>query len=158
MLSPILAFTTDEAWEFLPKTGAASVHLSIWKPFEFALAESERDAWKRRFEYRALVLPHLETARQAKTIGKALEAKVTLSGHAENAFELQPDDCEPLRELLNVSQLVFGDVSKQSGAFTVAVTRADGQKCERCWHFETSVGATAEHPTLCARCVSAVKR
>jgi len=158
MLSPILAFTADEAWEFIPKTAVASVHLSTWEPFSFALPDSERDAWKRRFDYRELILPHLETARQAKTIGKALEAKVTLNGHPEGAFELQPEDSEPLRELLNVSQLTFGAMGKDSGAFSVAVARADGQKCERCWHFETTVGATPEHPTLCARCVGAVKR
>ncbi len=157
MVSPILAFTADEAWEFIPKSGAASVHLSKWSPANFELSESEQDAWKKLFEFRELLLPYLEKERQGKTIGKALEAKVTLSGHAKGSFELTSQDQEPLRELLNVSQLKIGTVDKNSGSFVVDVVRADGKKCERCWHWETDIGIDPAHPTLCGRCVEAVK-
>ena len=40
----------------------------------------------------------------------------------------------------------------------IIVKKADGQKCERCWHWETDIGETAEHPTICARCTEAVKQ
>ena len=62
---------------------------------------------------------------------------------------------EALRELLNVSQLEV--LPDSSPSVTAAVSKAEGQKCERCWHWETDVGSTAEHPTLCGRCVNAVQ-
>ena len=158
MLSPILAFTADEAWEFIPRSGVESVHLSTFNPVELVLSESEQDTWKKLFEFRELVMPFLEKERQVKTIGKALEAKVTLSGCAKGSFELTAADAEPLRELLNVSQLNFGATDKNSGAFVVDVSRADGQKCERCWHWETDIGINPEHPTICGRCIAAVKQ
>ena len=61
---------------------------------------------------------------------------------------------ESLRELLNVSQLQFQE--EAGAAVTTEVNRADGQKCERCWHWETDIGSNAEHPTICGRCVEAV--
>ncbi|MCC6822907.1 MAG: hypothetical protein IT579_19430 [Verrucomicrobia subdivision 3 bacterium] len=61
---------------------------------------------------------------------------------------------DSLRELLNVSQV---QLAEEGGATVFAtVSKADGQKCERCWHWETDVGSKSEHPTLCRRCVKAV--
>jgi isoleucyl-tRNA synthetase len=59
-----------------------------------------------------------------------------------------------LRELINVSQLTLepGEGDK----LQVAVTNADGEKCERCWRWEPSVGSHDDHATLCTRCVEAV--
>jgi len=155
MLSPILVFTADEAWEYLPGRTVPSVHQSEWKSVGLEVAEAERLAWKTLFEVRQAVLPELEKARQAKLIGKALEAKVTLTGPAE-AVVAAVERTSALRELLNVSQL---EVKLDSTATSIGVTvnKADGSKCERCWHCETSVGATLEHATLCGRCVEAVK-
>jgi isoleucyl-tRNA synthetase len=65
-------------------------------------------------------------------------------------------DIGALQELLNVSQLIVaGDVSLPE---TATVTKADGQKCERCWHWETDIGKNSEHPTICRRCVEAVQQ
>jgi isoleucyl-tRNA synthetase len=153
ILAPMLVFSADEAWEFIPSKPAASVHLSNWTPVSFTLPEKEQLAWKTLFQLREQVLPELEKARQAKTIGKALDAKVTLSGANPALAEAKPHG-EALRELLNVSQLEIKAEGDQ--AIVVTVAKADGQKCERCWHWETDVGSTPEHPTICARCVTAV--
>ncbi|MCX7867769.1 MAG: hypothetical protein N2438_11720, partial [Limisphaera sp.] len=59
------------------------------------------------------------------------------------------------RELLNVSQLEIK--TEGDGVVPVQVVRASGEKCERCWHWETDVGTHPEHPTLCGRCVAAVE-
>ena len=48
-------------------------------------------------------------------------------------------------------------IGNTAEGIAVSVVRAEGQKCERCWHWETSVGGAAEHPTLCGRCVEAVQ-
>jgi isoleucyl-tRNA synthetase len=95
----------------------------------------------------------LEQARQAKTIGKALEAQLKLSGPAAQ-LESVLNHQEALRELLNVSALSLAISGDEKLSITLA--KADGRKCERCWHWETDIGAHADHPTLCGRCVEAV--
>ncbi len=154
MLAPILAFTADEAWEFVPGKGESSVHASKWGPANFATTESERNVWKVLFTCRDLSLPDLENARQAKLIGKSLEAQVEINDAGIGVAALM-GRLEDLRELLNVSQLKMGSSSSEAPPLVIA--KADGQKCERCWHWETDVGSNPEHPTLCGRCVQAVK-
>jgi isoleucyl-tRNA synthetase len=153
MLAPLLAFTADEAWEHVPGNDGNSVHLVTWQPVEFAMAPEERAVWSQMFELRGLALAELEKARQAKQIGKALEAKVVLSGTGP-LVECATAHAESLRELLNVSQLEIAAGNEGNPRFEV--TKADGAKCARCWHWETDVGANAEHPAICGRCVEAV--
>jgi isoleucyl-tRNA synthetase len=150
MLSPMLAFTTDEAWEFIPGAKTPSVHLSEWKPATAKDSSQEGESWQQLFAIREQVLPHLEKARQAKNIGKALDAKVVLSGGAAASFA---GNEESLRELLNVSQL---EMTPAAETLAIQVLKADGEKCERCWHWETTVGRHSRHKTLCHRCVEAV--
>jgi isoleucyl-tRNA synthetase len=156
MLSPILVFTADEAWEFIPGTGGESVHLAPWQAAGLGLPEEEEKRWKKLLEIRERILPCLEKERQAKNIGKALDAKVILGGTAK-ALPGQTDiDTEVLRELLNVSQLVMGQ-NADADDLSIHVAKAAGRKCERCWHWEEDVGASGEHPTLCGRCVLAIR-
>jgi isoleucyl-tRNA synthetase len=153
MLAPILAFTADEAWEFVPGKNVNSVHESEFKPKSFSRNETEIKLWKKLFEYRNDLLPRLEAKRQAKVIGKSLEAKVRLWAEMENFREwtANKEVLEAFRELCNVSQF---EITKDKNSEDVV--RADGQKCERCWHWETDIGQNAEHPIICARCVEAV--
>ena len=153
LLSPILIFTSDEAWEFIPGRTTESVHLSLWKPQAFSRSQEEQSTWTKLFGIRELALVELEKARQAKLIGKALDAKVVLSGNAK-LLSVPSRHQDDLRELLNVSQLEIRPA--QGEEVQVVVNKADGQKCERCWHWETDVGSSPEHPTICARCVAAV--
>jgi len=149
MLSPLLAFTADEAWEAIPGRPTESVHESEWRPGAFSLPAAENEKWVWLKQWRQTLLPELEKARQAKTIGKALEAKIDVTLPADQARHADP---ELLRELVNVSALKI--TPGNDVAYTV--TKADGQKCERCWHWEHDLGANTEHPTLCGRCVEAV--
>jgi isoleucyl-tRNA synthetase len=153
MLAPILAFTADEAWAFIPGKSTESVHQADLQPLGFSRPEIEAESWKNLFVLREVALPELEKARQAKQIGKSLEAKVTLNG-AGTALAEAKLNLDSLRELLNVSQLELNEEGSETVFATVS--KADGEKCERCWHWETNVGASASHPTLCSRCVSAV--
>jgi isoleucyl-tRNA synthetase len=151
MLSPILTFTAEEAWEFIPGRPTPSVHLSTWHPSSVESSDAEKSGWSAVFQIREQALPELERARQSKLIGKALEAKLELTLPQElgaNVAGLHAD----LKEALNVSQLVI-----HSGDTLVArVERGAGAKCDRCWHWEVEVGRDANHPTLCPRCVVAV--
>ena len=181
MLAPILAFTADEAWEFIPGKPTPSVHLSEWEAREFVRSEAEERNWKVLLRFRELAMPAFEDTRKRKIIGKPLEAKVPWFVPSENLSCARLFTAD-LSELLNVSKLNIlpgpasepvqpvriityednvrlADVTDDPiEGFGIVAAHADGQKCERCWHWETEVGANAEHPTLCPRCVEAVKQ
>jgi isoleucyl-tRNA synthetase len=157
MLGPILAFTADEAWAFIPGRDCDSVHLATWAPADFHRSDAERNAWDGLLQLREQVLPALEKERQAKTIGKALDAKVTLSGTNVLLVDAKAHQ-EALRELLNVSQLeVHAEPGNGEPTLNIVVSKAAGQKCERCWHWEMDVGADPAHATICGRCVEAIR-
>jgi isoleucyl-tRNA synthetase len=162
MLAPILSFTADEAWEFVPGKRSGSVHESVLTPGSLVILEDERTIWNVLIRLREVVLPELEKARQLKLIGKSLEARLTLKGTPQAIAVLSPAACrEALRELLNVSQLeieTLPEGAPNEHRLDWIVSKAAGQKCERCWHWETDVGSNPEHPTICARCVAAVKQ
>jgi isoleucyl-tRNA synthetase len=158
ILAPILSFTADEAWEFVPGKPAASVHEGNWKSFAIKLDADQSLEWKRLFEVRPTVLPGLEALRQNKLIGKALEAKVTAMGDKESLAPIL-NWRNDFKELLGVSDFVVsvGGVPGKAGIqFGFSRVDSNRQKCERCWHWETDVGSNPEHPTICGRCVKAV--
>jgi isoleucyl-tRNA synthetase len=165
MLAPILVFTADEAWEFVPGKPASSVHEAGWKPSDFSTPESEKMIWKNLFALRELVLPELEKARQAKKIGKSLEAEVWCIYSASSPLAATFQDAkakqDEFKELLNVSSLLIHLDDRKPpvpAEHTIAVKQFDAIKCERCWHWETDVGQNPEHPTICGRCIEAVKQ
>jgi isoleucyl-tRNA synthetase len=167
MLAPILAFTADEAWEFVPGKNVNSVHEGKFEPSNFSISETEQGTWKQLFVTREALLPMLEGARQQKLIGKALDVAVDIAQTpSAPAFDTLLKFQNELRELLNVSQLsVRGEVTTVIEQDMIQITNgrhkvrhADGQKCERCWHWETDIGQNPEHPTICGRCVEAVKQ
>ncbi|MBI1839463.1 MAG: class I tRNA ligase family protein, partial [Verrucomicrobia bacterium] len=153
ILSPILVFTSDEAWEFIPARPTASVHEALWRRTRFQRPEPEVTLWRSLFDVREKVLSVLEHARQSKTIGKALDAKVQVKLPSELLRSLQPHQ-DTLMELLNCSQLEMS--AGDEATATALVSKADGAKCERCWHWSVDVGRNAAHPLLCARCASAI--
>ena len=167
MLAPILAFTADEAWEFIPGKPTGSVHESEFKPSNFSTTEIEQTNWKKLLKLRGFTLEILEIARQQKTIGKSLEAFVEFDGH-EDLLHVAAKNVKEFCELANISGLKIdakhplidaADAPKSPKGvylFNALVSHATGQKCERCWHWETDIGQNTEHPTLCGRCVEAV--
>ena len=164
MLSPIIAFTADEAWEFLPDKQAASIHCSTYKISHLTLSEAEQTYWKELFSLRAETLQKLEQKRQTKAIGKSLDANVSIVWGTKAPYaallEKLTSDHSSLRELLNVSGMLFvpDTANPDTAEYSIDVFSGRGQKCERCWHWETDIGKSAEHPTLCGRCVEAVKQ
>ena len=111
----------------------------------------------------------LESARAEKKIGKALEACVTLHADDDAAASALVDTMGfNLAELFIVSQCVVSNAAPAEGSvtgtgtafpgLTVEVTEAQGAKCERCWMQSPTVGADADHPTLCARCAAVVRK
>ncbi|HXT41790.1 MAG TPA: isoleucine--tRNA ligase [Candidatus Angelobacter sp.] len=156
MLAPILSFTADEAWRFVPCTNCESVHSTTWIEIEFTFHESEKTTWKQLFLFRERALPMLEDMRREKKVGKSLEAEIIALGPAEQISFLS-EWKDAFRELVNVSQIRV-KVDEQFASISLVGGQAPGQKCERCWHWETDVGANKEHPTICGRCVEAVEQ
>lgn len=158
MLAPILAYTADEAWEFIPGKPTGSVHESESNLSAFKIDDHESSDWKFLFEIRPTVMPGLEALRQNKLIGKALEAKVTAMGDETSLAPIIKRQAD-FKELLGVSDFVVSTGGELGGAgVSFGYSRVDSnrQKCERCWHWETDIGQNAEYPTICGRCVEAV--
>ncbi|MGA2540918.1 MAG: isoleucine--tRNA ligase [Verrucomicrobiota bacterium] len=171
MLAPILAFTADEAWEFVPGKESNSVHLTTWQPQKFSISANEQMTWKTLFKLRERALVELERARETKLIGKSLEASLDPEfNSATGDFRLLESNQDTFREILNISQSFAPRLSPPPTAIGTAETElfreewipriqhADGQKCERCWHWETDVGSNPDYPTICGRCIEAVKQ
>ena len=150
----ICVFTAEEAWEFLPNNKPDSVHLADWPDDTLDIPSDEKTVWENLFAHREPALAQLEKARQEKLIGKALEARVTITAKSAD-LKITQAHAEPLRELINVSQLELVE-EENAEAPTYTVTKAEGAKCKRCWRWETSVGEHSDHPEICGRCVEAV--
>ncbi|HCC59015.1 MAG TPA: isoleucine--tRNA ligase [Solibacterales bacterium] len=156
LLAPILTFTTEEVWPLLGGTG--SVHTAYF-PLAAELSQGipekarERGAnWDRLMLVRQEVLKSLETARQEKFIGAPLEAQVRLSANGD-LHPLLAEYAAELPGLFIVSQVALNNTGE---ALSVAVERAAGKKCERCWKYTEDVGSNSRFPTICASCAAAV--
>jgi isoleucyl-tRNA synthetase len=168
-LAPILTFTADEAWGFLPGKRSESVFLETWHPLPSAGDGGGID-WNLFITLKAAVAQELEKLRVAGTIGSSLDAEVEVFAKDEFRERLSTLGAE-LRFLLITSEAVVKRVSNAAGppvgAIKVAEIAKDGgvwirvqasaaHKCERCWHHRPDVGSNTEHPTICGRCVDNV--
>jgi isoleucyl-tRNA synthetase len=153
LMSPILVFTSDEAWENLPGQTVPSVHLAEFPGRNAGnLPASDSQDWEKIFAIRDDVLKALEDARNDKQIGSSLEAKVVLTTDGATTRFLM-DYFDQLRYVFIVSQVEVHEGDK----FGVAIQKADGEKCDRCWNYSTRVGEFSEYPTVCERCNEALK-
>jgi isoleucyl-tRNA synthetase len=162
LLAPIMVFTTEEIWKHLPRPAGQpdSIHLSLLPAAEELGAPVEprvSENWEQLLTLRRVVLGFLETARNNKTIGGSLEAKVLLNGaHPEAALWRKYATSLPALFIVSQVEIVTpGDASKNTEV-CLGIGRADGAKCERCWNYSTHVGESADYPTVCERCVAAL--
>jgi isoleucyl-tRNA synthetase len=156
MLATLLVFTADEIWENLPGNGsrAASVHLTKLPAVSGERNEELAARWDQLFKVREDVMRALEEARVGKLIGGALEAAVDITASGKT-YELLASYGDNLRFVFIVSQVSL--TQAETGEVSIKVSRADGHKCERCWNYSTRVGESARYPTVCERCVEALK-
>ncbi len=163
-LAPILSFTAEEIWRFLPGERAESVFLSTWAAIPAVPAGSLAVDWTRVLEVRSAVLRELERLRIAGEIGAPLDAIVEIYAGPETVAALEPLG-EELRFALITSEVhvhpvaakpdvaVAADPEARSGLW-LHVHASPATKCVRCWHKRADVGTVAAHPELCARCAS----
>ena len=157
MIAPILAYTSDEIWKFMPHSAADEASHVIYNEMPEKVAADVDDSfmefWNRIHELRDDVKKTLEPMIKEKTIKSSLEAKVTLSAGGETLEFLKQAEPE-LADAFIVSEVVIAD---NGAELEITAEKAEGEKCERCWAIRKSVGADAEHPTLCAHCCETLR-
>ena len=160
LVAPILSFTADEVWEYLPKVDGReiSVHLAQFpKPEEIFSEDPAKllEEWKQIFNLRDRVMLVLEEARKEKRIGKGLEADVEIRFAGELLTELTVwrRYSESLKEILNVSKVTLIDDPSNK----IIALPASGHKCARCWNFMPEVSNYGIWQNVCTRCHAALK-
>lgn len=164
LLTPILPHTTDELWGYLENVEEESIQLTdMPDPVELGDTKSLRERFGTLMLIRDDVLKALEEARNAKVIGKSLEAKVTVALPEQLKDVFASDDVD-YAQFFIVSKFEEGKESDlpedalKLDTVSVAVEKADGEKCDRCWTISETVGSSETHPTLCSRCADVVEK
>jgi isoleucyl-tRNA synthetase len=156
LVAPILSFTADEVWDYLPTVAGreASVHLAQFPKPEEVFSQNptaQLDEWKQLFQVRDKAMSALEEARQAKRIGKGLEADLEIAASGD-LLALLKLHAAGLKEFLNVS----GVKVIEGAEFAVTALPASGHKCARCWNFMPDVGPYGIWQNVCTRCQGAL--
>jgi isoleucyl-tRNA synthetase len=167
LLAPLMSFTCEEVWGYLPQIAGrpSSVHTALFPKSEeiFGAANvpdglKQLEDWATLRSVREQVLKDLEGARNAKQIGKAVEAQVKVAA-AEPVYSVLAHYRDQLRYIFIVSSVTLEEKKSGNGtgAISVTVSKADGQKCERCWNYSVHVGENKNYPTVCERCSAVLK-
>jgi isoleucyl-tRNA synthetase len=167
-IAPVLSHLAEDIWQHLPAGAhgdAESVFLTDWPVVpETWMDPALKARWEQVATWRVVALKALEQARQAKLIGSALDARVTLHPRDEamraHLEALGPDTLAQILIASEVSLAPTGAAepadAPTEGPLAVRVERAAGHKCQRCWCYSPSVGSHRVHATLCSRCVAVV--
>ena len=153
LVAPVLSFTADEVWGYLPEVEGreASVHLAQFFSVANLPASKKVETWQQILAIREDVMRGLEEARKAKQIGKALEAQVRIVVPPATLAAINGHHAV-LKELLNVSQ-----VSLEPGnSVAVETLPAEGVKCGRCWNYRTDTAPYGPWVDVCGRCADAL--
>ncbi len=156
LIAPMTCYTAEEIWSYMPHKedeNKESIMLTNWPTVKKEYENSElEEKWNRIIKIKEEVAKALELARAEKIIGHSLNAKVIIEADNDN-YEFLKNKEELLQEVFIVS----GVQIKEAQEFSVKVEIADGQKCERCWMYSTTVGEDKENPSICHKCSEAMK-
>lgn len=172
LMSPILSFTSAEAWNSLNglKDNAPlekGIHFEDFpEPSEMSSDDKMMNKWAELIKIRSEITKALEIARKEKVIGHSLEAEVLLKADGQ-LDEFLKSEWKTVREISIISELseIESDtqedgvvyVSEELEGFTIQVKPAAGEKCARCWIRSTTVGQFPDHPEICDRCAAVVE-
>ncbi len=163
LLTPILPHTTEEVWSYMNEPEEFVQLTEIPEVRHFDGEEGLLDKWSEFMGVRSHVLKSLEEARNAKMIGKSLEAQVDLYVNEHNKELLESLDAD-VQLLLGVSKLnlhsldeAAADADQYNDGIAVKVSVAPGETCQRCRMVKEDVGSDPAYPTLCARCAKVVR-
>jgi isoleucyl-tRNA synthetase len=165
LIAPILSFTAEEIWQHIPGKKEESVFLSAFPEANIEWIDKELvEKWKELSRIRDEVNKALEIKRQEKLIGNALEAKITIytgdeTGKLLNSYKtfLPTLFIVSSTEVLNDTAVPHGAYTSEPGNLSIIVEKADGEKCQRCWNWDLTVGTYESNPELCKKCYEAIK-
>jgi isoleucyl-tRNA synthetase len=154
LLAPVLSFTSDEAWRYLPGAREESVHMAVFPAradLEAMRDETLVDEWNYLVTVREKVLAKIEPLRKNKEIGSSLQAKAVISETGQLLPRLQ-------RHAHHLPMLfIVSDVELRAGeSLDINIERATGVKCERCWRYVPAVSGDPQWAGLCSRCQDAL--
>jgi len=166
-IAPVLAFTADELWEYLPGARNESVMLNGWYDGLSELPdgfELDRAFWERVMAVKVAVNKEMENLRAAKAIGGNLQAEVTLFAEESLISDLSKLGDE-LRFVLITSTATLAPlpsapsdaVDTDVSGLKLKVLKSAHAKCGRCWHHREDVGVNPAHPEICGRCVDNIE-
>jgi len=170
LITPVLSFTAEEIWQYMPGNPAdreVSVQMEEFlKVEEKYIDELLEKKYEKLLEVRNETSRALERARVQKVIGHSLDARVDIYADGE-LYELLDDMKDDLQTLFIVSNVVVHgpeDVVPEGAVegedlegIKISITQAEGEKCERCWVYSSTVGASEEHPGVCSKCLANLK-
>ncbi len=169
IMAPILPFTADEIYQHMPKgpDHKESIHLEpMVEPNEDWEDNTLSDKWEKILVLRSEVTKALEDARVNKRIGHSLDASLEIK-LPDSELKIQVQNLtENLNDIFIVSDARLVNSIEDETAYKgkeiegliIKVTKAEGQKCDRCWRFDTTIGNDPVHKTACGRCAAALKK
>ncbi len=168
IMAPILPFTADEIYSHMPKGADAkeSIHLGSMIELDNSLEDIElAEKWENIRALRSEVTKALEEARKEKLIGHPLDACIEIQLPDSQIKDQITNLSENLNDIFIVSMATLSDnlegevyEGKEMEGLKIKVTKAVGEKCERCWRFDTTIGSDDSYPTACERCAGALKQ
>ncbi len=166
LVAPILSFTADEIWSYIPHSendDPRSIFLNDMPTvsgYEFDTDFISK--WEYIYNIRVDAKKALELKRADKVIGSSLEAAVSIHACGDGYNKLNSiKDILPAVLIVSKVEVVDdsdGEFKGETTGLGFDVTKAAGEKCERCWIYSDTVGSDHEHPTLCARCAETIKQ
>ena len=165
ILAPILAFTADEVWQRIRREDdPPSVHLAAWPQHDPSVRDRQLEQkWEKLQLIRAEVAKAIEGKRDQGEIGNSLQARITLYCRDAETQALLSNFGGNLKTYFIVSSVdvvkvddgAIPEKAMSSGIdnLLVAVDRAPGRKCTRCWKYSSSVGQSVQHPEICEDCI-----
>ena len=165
--APVMVFTAEEIWQNMPREKSAplSIHLNLWPDTSNLSINRELEArWHKVMQIRNSVLKVLEYKRSSGIIGSSLEAKVVIYTTSDELFNFIKHFENELNTIFIVSQAELKKGKAPDGSYnsdklpemSIAVSKAEGKKCSRCWNFSVSTGSIKGHLDICKRCADVI--
>ena len=159
LIAPVLAFTTQEIWEFIPNWNGKEKYVvfeEIDNNSRYNQSAEKTEKWNKLIEIREDIKKALEIARAEKVIGSSLEANIVLNC-SDDIYDFAKENESLLAELCIASKVITqkgeGGKAFDLQGLMVDVSHMAGEKCERCWMYTDDIGSNKDHPTICTRCV-----
>jgi isoleucyl-tRNA synthetase len=160
IMAPMTCFTAEEIWSYMPHKKDDNLESVMLNFYPKAKPEYENQSleakWNKLIKVKEEVAKKLELARASKEIGTSLEAKVTLFAEGTQ-YDFLSENEQLLKDLFIVSEVSLKNNRRNSDeevALGIQITKAEGDKCERCWGYSASVGINKLHPTICQKCIA----